>query len=278
MTNITVLDQVGRTLNYDLINFPSGEFQVRYDLTNLLKGSSVYYFHATIRSMDDLMILAQLKESLTPLYGAPCFLILKYLPFTRQDRVCNHGECTSITLFANFLNTLNFTNVSIIHPHSDVTPAVINNSTVADPLTLVELSKEYADIFDEYDALVAPDYGASKMVKGLCSNFNLDFVQGIKKRDTATGELSGFDYQADFDIRGKRLLMVDDLCDGGGTFIGLEKELRKGSPLYTSLLVTHGLFTKGTKLLTDVFWDVYTTDSYYIEDESDTVKVINLPQ
>jgi len=57
-------------------------------------------------------------------------------------------------------------------------------------------------------------------------------------------------------------LIVDDICDGGGTFIGLGEAIKKINPsAKLELFVTHGFFTKGLDKLLKLYDTIYTTDS-----------------
>jgi ribose-phosphate pyrophosphokinase len=76
-----------------------------------------------------------------------------------------------------------------------------------------------------------------------------------------TGKLSGFKVFAD-DLKGKTCVIVDDICDGGGTFLGLAKELKDKSCGKLILIVTHGIFSKGLEKLTEVFDEVFSTNSF----------------
>lgn len=61
--------------------------------------------------------------------------------------------------------------------------------------------------------------------------------------------------------RGRTIaLIVDDICDGGGTFVGLAKELRAAGATRVYLYVTHGIFSK--RLPLEGIDHVYTTDSF----------------
>jgi ribose-phosphate pyrophosphokinase len=83
-----------------------------------------------------------------------------------------------------------------------------------------------------------------------------------KKRDVASGKLTGFSLMAG-DVRGRDLLIVDDLCDAGGTFIGSAQVLREAGAHSVSLYVTHGIFSKGVEhLFANGIDAIYTTTSY----------------
>lgn len=73
-------------------------------------------------------------------------------------------------------------------------------------------------------------------------------------------------YSNGFDMTNKKLLVIDDICDGGGTFVLLANELKKHNPTRFSLFVTHGIFSKGVEVLYDAgYSSVITTDSLFDE-------------
>jgi ribose-phosphate pyrophosphokinase len=102
----------------------------------------------------------------------------------------------------------------------------------------------------------------------------MEVVECSKSRDVKTGRLSGFKVYAD-DLQGRSCILVDDICDGGGTFIGLAKELKAKNAGALYLAVSHGVFSKGTDLLTEVFDHIFTTDSVQ-ELQSDKVTTLAL--
>jgi len=57
-------------------------------------------------------------------------------------------------------------------------------------------------------------------------------------------------------------LIVDDICDGGGTFLGLAEELKECNSGDLYLAVSHGIFSKGSQTLLDNFKSIYSTDSF----------------
>jgi ribose-phosphate pyrophosphokinase len=57
----------------------------------------------------------------------------------------------------------------------------------------------------------------------------------------------------------RNCIIIDDICDGGGTFNLIASQIQ---PDHLTLMVTHGLFTKGFKQLNQNFHEIVTTDSY----------------
>ncbi len=96
----------------------------------------------------------------------------------------------------------------------------------------------------------------------LANDLGIDtFVKCEKHRNTSTGQLSGFEAYCD-DLKGQPCIIVDDICDGGGTFLGIAEELKKKNAGDLYLVVSHGIFSKGLKDLASTFNAIFTTNSF----------------
>ena len=69
-------------------------------------------------------------------------------------------------------------------------------------------------------------------------------IRADKKRDPSNGEITGTVVYSEH-LGSQDVLIVDDICDGGRTFIELAKELRHLTTGRIYLYVTHGIFSKG---------------------------------
>lgn len=212
--------------------------------------------HALLKSSDDIMELMLLVDATRRLNTSGkqpvLVLFLPYIPYARQDRVCNEGESLSIQVMANMINSLGADIVFVEDPHSDVAPALINNCRIIGQLSCFfeSVPQQYRD---NGVALVSPDAGAVKKVFALSQRSGLPAVYATKHRNPETGEI--FKTSVDLGpLRPKRFLIVDDICDGGRTFVELAKAIRENyhlTPVEVSLYVTHGIFSKGVKVLRD---------------------------
>ena len=123
--------------------------------------------------------------------------------------------------------------------------------------------------------LISPDGGALKKIYSTSKYLGgIPVVECGKSRDVQTGELSGFKVYED-DLKGKTCIVVDDICDGGGTFRGLAKELRKKNAGDLVLAVSHGIFSHGFEDLLSSYKKIFTTDSFNTVDH-ENVKQIKL--
>lgn len=195
-------------------------------------------------SESELMHLAQLKELLSS-YGnrsRDINLHIRYLPYGRQDKHVANDTTFALRAFAKQLNCLHFNKVEIFDPHSSVAIEHIRNSKAIDAFT------DIAPVLVETQAVACyPDAGAATRYGKLIAQFNQVVFE--KKRNQATGEIEGL--KTDDEILPLHYLIIDDICDGGKTFIEVAKALYAGGAKDVSLYVSHGLFTKGKQVLRD---------------------------
>ncbi len=226
-----------------------------------------------INSFNDLGLLMVAVDALKNQKVKEIELILPYFPGARQDRVMIPGEPLTVKVYTDIINSLKFSKVTILDPHSDVTPALLNNVHVVDnhKFVLKVLQEIYPQKNSLTPILISPDAGSNKKIGKLAmylSKYNiLDVVKCDKTRDVKTGKITNFEVYTD-DLKGRDVVIVDDICDGGGTFLGLGKKLKEKNAGKMYLVVTHGIFSSGFKQLNDMFEMVYTTDSIHNRDKS----------
>lgn len=218
-----------------------------------------------MRDMNDFMLLAQLVEAARHQTDVlVSHLDLPWLPWARQDRHMVAGDSFALKVFASQLNTLQFDKVKVLDPHSDAAAAAINNFVAISQETCLLHSATLQRQFQQKTLmLVAPDAGALKKIDAVARAAGVEeYAILSKKRDVASGKLTGFSLMAG-DVRGRDVLIVDDLCDAGGTFIGSAQVLREAGAHSVSLYVTHGIFSKGVEhLFANGIDAIYTTTSF----------------
>jgi len=218
---------------------------------------------SAMQTLDDLMRVAQVLDAVRQ----RCLLRktrleLPWLPYARQDRTMRDGDSFALRVFAGFLNQLRFDRVVVLDPHSDVAAAVVDRMVTIPQHRCLIHSRSLLAALEQGMMLIAPDAGALKKVHALAQQVKAAGY-GIlgKHRDIASGALSGFELLKG-DVAGRDVLIADDLCDAGGTFIGSAAVLRAAGARSVSLYVTHGLFSKGVEhLLSQGIDRIWTTTS-----------------
>ena len=194
-----------------------------------------------------------------------------YIPYCtggRSDRKFEEGGINYIkTVIAPIINAQNFEKVTVIDPHSDVLEACINNFESRSNHDLVVKALKNVDNKNEAQdriVLVSPDAGALKKVFKIQQKFGIkNMIIGSKNRDLK-GNITHTSIGGDVsDVENKTFVIVDDICDGGRTFIELAKVIKE--KYYNNskviLIVTHGIFSKGFDTIFEHIDEVYTTDS-----------------
>lgn len=210
-------------------------------------------------------------------------LVLPCIPGARQDRLNNEGDYLfTLKSIAKEINLRGFSSVTTYDIHSDVA-YLIDRLHVVHVDDIFRHHKDLSYLTGRHQAIIAPDAGSAKRAAKAAKYLEIPLVQAWKTRDTTTGKLTGFGYEQgilseiSYDYVNPHFLIVDDLCDGGGTFLGLAKELGKEISLGSlELYITHGLFTQGTQKLSEVFNKIYTTNSTLAAESAENVEVIKI--
>lgn len=244
--------------------FPGGEVQTRvYNEVDRMMGSNKdapILVATRLTDANKIMELGQVADILRRKRYTNVSAFVPYVPYMQQDRVmtdefgaeaAEYAESFALSVFAKILNTFRFRNVFCIDPHSTVT-----NDGLIDGLRSVP---NYPYLYNaigggtttqDVDFLVAPDEGAVKKTLKYSQALKIPYIVSFKQRDPLSGKIIGVNLPREEGekITDKTVLITDDICVGGMTFIELAKELRKYNPKKIKLFVTHGIFTKGTTL------------------------------
>lgn len=249
-------------IKFKNFTFSGGEPHIKID-PNFNADQKITITHR-LNSFNDLGLLCITVDALRRMDVKIIDLFIPYFPAARQDRVMIPGEPLSVKVYADIINGLQLNKVFVFDAHSEVTPALVNNCTVIPNHIFI---KEILKIIGENVKLISPDGGALKKIYKV-SEFlgGVEVVECSKSRDVKTGKLSGFKVYEE-DLKGMDCLIVDDICDGGGTFVGLAEELKNKNAGKLYLAVSHGIFNKGFEVL-DCFDKIFTTNSFKdFEDE-----------
>lgn len=268
-----------KTLNFKEFLFPAGEVSVKLNADDYSffsvdgeprRDSPWITVVARIQSSDDLMKLAMLKDALNRTERTPVRLVMPYVPYARQDRVCDRGESFSLKVLGKFINALDFQKVTVFDPHSTVTEGVLERLKVISQFDIVNKWLDLTQLASRC-LLVSPDAGANKKTAEIAGYLGHDaFIRADKLRDLTNGKIKETIVYCD-DLKGRDVLIVDDLCEKGGTFILLAKELRKKNCGKVHLFVSHGVFGGKDKntviqiLLEQGIDTIWTTDSYHTD-------------
>lgn len=249
---VTAFEQV-----FNVMHYPAGESHVEARVMIPSPGVGIIVSHC--RGFEDLCNILVADEILMRNDCPATKWFIPYFPFGRHDRRRHRLDGMELTIALNMVKDLN---VVTLDPHSDVSGVLPH----IPQREVVRIFGQETDLFEDDPVIVIPDSGATKKAYEWIGQFDrpADIVQCGKRRDPGTGELTGFEILSEPDrgIAGRPYIIVDDICDGGGTFLGLADVLHERGLRGGRLLVTHGLFTKGIHELDNKFDKIYTTGPF----------------
>lgn len=218
---------------------------------------------ARLNTSNDIMKLLLATDALRRSGATSISAFIPYLPYARQDRVMVAGEPLSVKVMCDLLNACAFRKIYVFDAHSEVSLALLHNCEL---ITNYGLVKQAVEGRDDY-LLVSPDAGALKKIYKAAQSIGYtdDIVLCNKLRDVSNGNIKQITVDRN-DLGGKDCFIIDDICDGGATFTGVAKELKQRNAGKVSLVVSHGIFSKGEAALGEWLDHIYTTDS--IKDSS----------
>jgi ribose-phosphate pyrophosphokinase len=245
--------------------YPDNQPHVK--VSDISEGDEVNVTVSLISSLH-VMHLLQLSNSLDHLFAKKKTLTIPYLMGARFDRLMEHGDSVDLEVVANLINSCGFEKVVLFDVHSDVATVAIKNS----------INITNRELVDKYDLpnsiIICPDAGAVKKIgKYLEWNDNIvDVVYCTKSRDLSNGNLTIKVLEPE-KCKDRNCVIIDDLCDGGGTFIGIANQIE---PKHLTLIISHGIFSKGIMGLKEKFNKVIVSNSYAHSYDDKLIKTINI--
>ena len=238
-------------MKYEIKKFKDGQVAAK-----ITEGGDI---HIKIRgnSYEDLFRAAAIKDAWDAENATNKTAIAELTIFCligqRSDRRFNKGESFDLKVICKFINDMKFDSVAILHPHSPISLALIDNAEKISHFDFVE--KAFNKIGNP--VLVSPDAGAYKTTHEIAEKLNADLVPSNKVRVDGAPVIS-----IQGDVKGKECLIVDDLADGGRTFKFLAEALKQQGASKVYLYVTHAQFNYGFDELKETIDHIYCTNSY----------------
>jgi len=279
----TNTDYNGRTnINYQISKFPDGQQTVDITSNLFFNSSTQVQIRSRMNDFKDLELILCATQALKNLGVTDIELYVPYFIGGRSDRLFQYGGVNYLKqVIAPIINSQGYSKVYVVDPHSDVLEAVINNFAKYTNYRLVKFALEKID--NKVDAqsricLVSPDAGAYKKIFDVAKEFGIsNIITANKVRDLKTGNILRTEIPTLDQHNDLQYVIVDDICDGGRTFVELAKVMKDSRPtakIY--LVVTHGIFSAGFELLEQYFDGIFTTNSIKDISEREKVKQLNV--
>jgi|SRR3989344_2572778 len=225
--------------------FRDGEIKPK--IKDNVRRKNCFFIHdSSLEPAEWFLQLALINEALRNSSSQEISDVLPYLRFTRQDRkdesrvpVSSRMVADVVSFYADRLLTLDVHNPSISGFYSVPFDNLYSFKTV------VKYLKKKHKEFLENVVIMSPDAGGAARAQSFARRINIEEIAvGYKTRKKA-GEVS--DLKITGDVKGKNVLIVDDILDSGNTLIKAYNSAKKAGADKIGAYCTHGLFTEGVK-------------------------------
>lgn len=266
-------------IDYKISRFPDGQQTI--DLLNweiIDKYVDPIKIKSRLNSFLDLELILCATQAIRSINSTrEIHLYVPYLLGSRSDRKFQEGGINYLKqVICPIINSQNYSSVTIMDQHSDVLEACLNNFKKENNFKLAKLALSSIDNKDHSQdriCLVSPDAGAYKKVYDVAKLFGIEnIITATKVRDLKTSnilrtEIPILDQHDDL-----KYVIIDDICDGGRTFVELAKVIKNFKPTaQIYLIVTHGIFSAGFEELSEYLDGIFCTNS--VKDINDGVIV-----
>jgi ribose-phosphate pyrophosphokinase len=222
--------------------FPDGESYIR--ITAPLKGEIAVIVQTTFPDPDKSMLQLFLMVDAAKDAGAKeVVCVVPYLAYARQDKRFLEGEALSLKTVSKLLGASGVDRLIVIDVHeqealegfcSEAGVQVTNLSAMPDLAEYLKMNG-----FDGAFSL-SPDEGAIDLAKSAGTVLGGEVSFFTKERDLHNGEIEMV--VKDIDVRGRSVVVFDDIVSSGGTTAMAVKGLRKQGANRVAAACTHGLF------------------------------------
>lgn len=272
-------------IKYKISKFPDGQQQVKIETFTYIEvpTDKSVQIKSRLNNWLDLELITCTVASLRELGVTEIHLYTPYILGARSDRKFEEGSNNYLKhVICPVINNLKLKSVTCLDPHSNCLEMGINRFRKIDNSSLFReairslygLAKARTN--DNF-ILISPDAGATHKIYKLAQDVDYkgDIITCSKERDK-DGKLTQVNvpYLTKYDEK-RDYIIIDDICDGGATFINIAKELKKHVTGKIYLIVTHSIFSKGTEELLKYFDCIYSTNSYK-NHELENVKILNV--
>lgn len=214
------------------VRFPDGECYTRIDEESL--DDDVAIFQNTYPD-GNLVEMFLLQDAVRRLNARSVTIVIPYFGYARQDRVFKNGEPESAKVMCKLL-AMGCDRVVTVDIHKE---AVLEH--FGRPYRDLKAGETMGDYFKTkgIDMVFSPDIGAAGRAKIVGERMGVPYDHLEKKRLSGTEVVI---QPAKSDVKGKNLLIVDDMIATGGTIMTATTQLKAAGAKSVTVACTHGVY------------------------------------
>lgn len=228
--------------NIQLRAFPDKESHITISNLEACAGKNVQVLHRCYPKQDSSLLQLILIGKTVSAVANKVEAIVPYLPYARQDKIWKSGEVLSAEIILQMLASAGFSSLTTFDCHFIKKPGVFRYGSMQ--IRNFSLSNDLIAYFKQRKpeaVFISPDQGAFYMVDAEKGK-SMVKRRGEYKNSKKTASRGIESLNADFDVRGKDVVILDDMIAGGGTMIRATKAVLENGARSVCCGCTHGLF------------------------------------
>ncbi len=268
-----ICKSMGRELgNVTKLTFSDGEFAVTFNET--IRGSHVFLVQSTFPNADNLMELLMLVDAAKRASAYKIVAVMPYFGFARQDRKDQPRVSIGAKLIADLLTAAGIDRLITMDLHADQIQGFFN--LPVDHLYASSVFMPFIKNMQLENLVIAsPDVGGSKRANTYAKYMEVPMVICHKTRAKAN-VIS--DMRIIGDVKGKNVIIVDDMIDTAGTLTKAADIMMNEGALSVRSFASHPVFSGNAyeNIENSLIKEVYVTDSIPLRSQSDKIKVLSV--
>lgn len=249
----------------EYVTFPNKERRLDLNKELLTTKNNILWKYEDDSSIFELFLFDDAMKSLDATYT----LTIGYMPYSRMDRIQNLGTAFSLDILTRLMSQLQSVNdIKILDPHSPVTLEKFKEYG----MNVQECEFSIANDVLQYTKLDINDAWFIFPDKGAANRYDCDLYPNSiiceKVRNFQTGKIESIKAhihkQTTVPTDDAPLIIIDDLCSYGGTFVGAVAAVKNDLNIDTPnrwLIITHAEDAIDFGQVPSTFSKIFTTDS-----------------
>ena len=208
-----------------------------------VRGEDMYIIQSTSRpANDNLMELLIITDALRRSSADRITAVIPYFGYARQDRRAKARTPISAKLVANLLTEAGIDRVLTLDLHAAQIQGFFDipvDNLYASPVFSLDIEHNFKGQMDDL-MIVSPDVGGVARARDIAKRINAPLAIVDKRREKA-GEVAGMTVIGD--VRGRKCIIVDDICDTAGTLCKAAETLIEAGATEVHSYITHGVLS-----------------------------------
>ncbi len=254
--------------------FSDGEIWTKYDEN--IRGCDVFIVQSTIPPADNLMELMIMIDAAKRASASRVTAVIPYFGYARQDRKDQPRVSITAKLVANIITVAGADRVITMDLHAsqiqgffDIPVDHLYGSAV--------FMKRFRELKIKNLAVASPDAGGIKMARAYAKRLHSDLILLDKRRPKPNvAEVMNIIG----DVKGKNILIIDDLIDTGGTFVQAVNALKKEGANEIYGACTHAVFSGESlnRINNSPLKKLFVSDTLPMNHKSPKVEIISVAE